>query len=1028
MPDIAIEDVLFFDAETRSALDLRKVGSWRYCDSATTDVWMVCWAIGDGPIRTWWPGEAVPAEVMAHARQGRYFSAHNIGFEYPLTNLILHPRYEWPRLEIGQLHDTAAEAAAMALPRSLEEVGAVLGLPVQKDKEGHALMLRMSRPRRVLRAKCPCCRGRQSVPDFVCHGCDGTGADFTWWDERERLRRLEAYCAQDVATAREVFKRLRHLPPDERIVWEMDQMINERGVRIDVPLVRALQGIVVQAKVALDAEMAVTTRGAVKKCSNAGALVTWLNHVGAPTSSVSKAEVAKLLADPTVPEVARRALQLRRTAAKSSTAKLDAMLASVRPDDRQLRGMFVYHGANTGRWSCKLVQLHNLIRKSPPGRIEDAVEVAMRHGYDGVRALYGDPMGFASSMLRPCLIPDDGDEMYSADLSQIEARMVAALAGQQDVLDIFASGQDVYCHAASGIFGREITKHNDKERQVGKVSTLSLGYQGGPVALSQMAKNYNLDLAAAYDTVMEAADEDQIERAKAAFGKYKGAMSRRAYLTADLVKQAWRVANPEIVAYWGRCQHVVTQVVDAFHDPKSKKARTQKAGKVTYWVHEARGTNYLWARLPSGRLLCYTDPKLVDTTDAWNRPVRVVQAKSVDSRTKRWTERTLYGGLLVENCLAGDTDVLTRRGWIPLARVRSDDWLWDGVEWVRHDGVVCKGMQRTLDLSGVRLTGDHRVLTTEGWRRASSCEGLDRAEVRTPDLHRLCGIGRPQIDVAGPVRLRHREDLRRGGTRQGQDELVRLFAARTGGGEATDPRHVEAPGLCGLAVDAGPLPTAVAPGLGQLWRAGHHRLRRMAGQLRGFLERYGTDVPAWSLVGSRGQRRSLLPRQLPLDNPQGPVAESTNQYRHRHTLGPDDSVGSVGDVWCQGEHLAVPDRARLPAGAFVRRAGLHEPVYDLVNAGPRQRFTVRGEGVPFIVHNCTQAAARDVLVAGMLRLVQAGYTIAGHVHDEAILTIAKGRGDRDQIRRLMTEPTPWMEELGLPVDADVSPPLSRYRK
>lgn len=627
MPVIPIEDVLFCDLETRSAVNLKKTGSWRYAEDPSTDVYVACWAIGDGPIETWYPGQPVPPAIIEHIESGKWFSAHNIGFEYPMVNLLLAPRYGWPKLRIDQLHDTAAEAATMGLPRSLEDVGRVLGLKIQKDVEGHALMMRLCRPRRI----------------------EDTGA-YVWWDDPERLRRLAEYCATDVRVAREVFRRVRRLPDDERRIWELDQKINERGVKVDVALAVKLQAIVETAKKDLDGRMRALTRGAVPKCSNATGLVRWLNDQGVQTESCAKAAVTAMLARRDVPARVKDALTLRRTAAKASTAKLAVMQTAACADGR-LRGMFRYHGAATGRWGSLLVQLHNLIRKSPGGPITLAVETVLNYGYDGVQLLYGDPMAFASSMLRPCLMADEDEELYTADLAQIEARMIAALAGEMGVLDVFRAGEDVYCHAATGIFGRTITKKDDQERQVGKVGILSLGYQGGPVAFGAMAKNYNLDIASAYDSVTRAADPYQIEHAETGWKNYTGDMSEEAYVTADLIKQAWREANPNIVQFWRDLEYAVFRAV--------RTRLPVRVGTLLVQVVPLAGRDYLWLRLPSGRLLCYTDPVIATVETRWGADKQTVLAWTTDSRTKKWVRRSLYGGLLAENATqASARDVL----------------------------------------------------------------------------------------------------------------------------------------------------------------------------------------------------------------------------------------------------------------------------------------------------------------------------------------------------------------------------------
>jgi DNA polymerase len=219
--------------------------------------------------------------------------------------------------------------------------------------------------------------------------------------------------------------------------------------------------------------------------------------------------------------------------------------------------------------------------------------------------------------------------------------MIAALAGEQPVLDVFASGQDVYCHAASGIFDRTITKADDRERQVGKVSVLSLGFQGGPIAFAAMAKNYALDIASAYEPVMATATGEQVERANFGWRRYVGPMSHEAYLTADIIKQAWRENNPSIVQYWRDCEDAVLEAVET--------RRPAHVGAITYQVVPIAGRDYLWARLPTGRLLCYTDPELRTAPTAWGARRLSVAASSIDSRTKQWTRRQLYGGLLAEN-------------------------------------------------------------------------------------------------------------------------------------------------------------------------------------------------------------------------------------------------------------------------------------------------------------------------------------------------------------------------------------------
>lgn len=207
---------LHIDLETRSTVDLKKAGQNAYAEHATTDVWVCCYALDDEPVRAWFPGQDCPAVIVEHVAAGGDLYAHNSAFERLIWRHILTPRYGWPRPRLETFWCTAAMAAAMALPRALDDVARVLGLPVRKDKEGAALMMRMARPRQV-------------KPD---------GA-LVWWDVPERIQRLAAYCAQDVEVERALTKRLRLLSPDEREVFLLDARINDRGVTLDMRLIEA---------------------------------------------------------------------------------------------------------------------------------------------------------------------------------------------------------------------------------------------------------------------------------------------------------------------------------------------------------------------------------------------------------------------------------------------------------------------------------------------------------------------------------------------------------------------------------------------------------------------------------------------------------------------------------------------------------------------------------------------------------------------------------------------------------------------
>jgi len=330
-------DILHLDFETRSTVDLRKTGVYRYAEDKTTTITCLGYAFNkDAPeIAT---GNTLPIEVRRHIEKGGRVVAHNAAFELVIWNSIGFHRHKWPWLQPSQTHCTAAMAYAMGLPGSLKGASSALNFKQQKDQGGYSLMLRMCRPR--------------SVKDGV----------ITWWEDQDKLDRLFEYCKQDIVVERELYKTLRKLSPQEELLWTHDQIINSRGVQVDIEAVKAAQKITEDEKVHLDTEMMRLTDGFVATCSSVAKIIQWLKHKNVSTTSIDKASIKELLAK-SLPKEVREVLILRQSAAKSSTAKLNSFLNAACNDGR-IRGMFQFHGAATGRWAGRLVQLHNLPRPS----------------------------------------------------------------------------------------------------------------------------------------------------------------------------------------------------------------------------------------------------------------------------------------------------------------------------------------------------------------------------------------------------------------------------------------------------------------------------------------------------------------------------------------------------------------------------------------------------------------------------------------------------------------------------------------
>lgn len=332
------EPACHIDFETRSAVDLRRTGVYVYAVHPTTDVWCMAWAFGDEEPALWTPGQPCPPRLAAHIAAGGTLKAWNAQFERIVWKCILTARYGFPEPKLEQYVCTMAQAYAMALPGQLGDAAAALSVENQKDMAGHRLMMQMARPRRT-------------NPD----------GSLVWWDDDERVRSLLAYCKQDVRTERSIGARLMPLSAEEQELYWLDQRINDRGVKIDERLCVAAKRIVAAATEKLDAELARITDREVTSVSNHQSLAIWIRKRGVPTEGVAKDAIEELLVRDDLPDDVRAALELRQQGAKTSTAKIDAMLTR-RNSDGRMRGNLQYHGAGTGRWAARGAQLQNLPR------------------------------------------------------------------------------------------------------------------------------------------------------------------------------------------------------------------------------------------------------------------------------------------------------------------------------------------------------------------------------------------------------------------------------------------------------------------------------------------------------------------------------------------------------------------------------------------------------------------------------------------------------------------------------------------
>jgi DNA polymerase len=435
------------DFESRSTVDLRRSGVYRYAEDPTTAVIVVCWAVDQEPVRTWFPLKApMPADLRAALIDNQcILVAHNAGFERTLFNKKIALTYGVPVVPLYRWDCTAARAARMALPRSLDGAAQALGLDVQKDAEGHRLMMRM-------------CRPRSEDEDGI----------ITWWDDDARMQRLAQYCATDVEVERLLDRKLRHLG-DDRPVWSHTELINDRGVRIHTAFAQKAVEVAGMAQTALNEALYTLTGGEVGTASNVGGIKKWLSAQGINVfegndESLNKEAIQHLLNKEHLPENIKAVLRIRAQGGKSSVAKYTAMLDRVSFDGR-VRGNLMYHGASTGRWSGSGVQLQNLPRATV--KDWDAAEATLL-------PVGPETSGILSQMVRGTIVAEPGSRLIWADYAAIEARGVAWLAGQDDLVDLFARGGKVYEAMAASIYGvdpSEIGK-DSVERFLGKTVIL----------------------------------------------------------------------------------------------------------------------------------------------------------------------------------------------------------------------------------------------------------------------------------------------------------------------------------------------------------------------------------------------------------------------------------------------------------------------------------------------------------------------------------------------------------------------------
>ena len=444
---------LTLDFESRSKADLKETGVWAYGEHPSTEILCMAAKLGDGVPVIWAPDKFLALLPKDHGLPLATFDeiftpevteieAHNAGFEFAIWNTVGVRRHGWPPLDPNRVSCSMALASTFALPRALGKACEALRLPIQKDAAGQRLMLKMCKPN---------ARGQ-------------------WQEKPADLKRLFEYCIQDVEAEHALSQALGGtLSTKEREVWHLTLEMNARGVQVDVKGAKIIYKMLQEHETELLEEIRALTSGVVDSPRKVAQLGKWINARcgSAVLHSVDKSAVSVALAREDLPDDVRRVLEIRQSLGKSSTAKYASLLSVVSKDGR-LRDNVVYHGASTGRYAGKGVQLQNLPRPHKGFDQEPDLAVLKSGSLYMTRAMYDDPMLVASSALRSMLIAAPDKDLIVADYSGIEARNVMWAAGETEAVEMFKSGGDIYCATAEAIYGRPVTKANKFERQLGK--------------------------------------------------------------------------------------------------------------------------------------------------------------------------------------------------------------------------------------------------------------------------------------------------------------------------------------------------------------------------------------------------------------------------------------------------------------------------------------------------------------------------------------------------------------------------------
>lgn len=571
---------LGIDIETYSSNDLPSCGVYRYVEAPDFTILLFAYSIDNAPAVCcdFAMGEELPAEIIDALRDPAVVkTAFNAAFE----RICISHYFGWPLMEPAQWKCTMVRAARMGLPLSLGQCGEVLRLTEGKMKEGAALIRYFSVPN----------RGKRHLPA----------------DAPDKWEVFKQYCIRDVDTEQQILKKVRRLEPAEfdELLYNYDQRINDRGVLLDRQLAENAARFDDEYKAHLFAEAQQLT-GMENPNSPAQIKEYIAKATGQTIRSLNKKDLGDLEASLKYWPKAQRVLAIRKEMGKTSNKKYSAMLKCVCNDGR-IHGLLQFCGANrTGRWAGRLVQVQNL----PQNHLADldyARQLVKAGDLEDFELNYENPTHVLSELIRTAFIAKPGHTFHVCDFSAIEARVIAWLAGENWVLDVFRAGGDIYCSTAGKMFHCTVEKHgeNSELRPKGKIAALALGYGGGINALENMGGSR-----------MGLSESEEKE----------------------IVKK-WRDANPHIVKFWTIIEQAAVKAI-----------KTGESVTINRGIEVSRRWGMLLITLPSGRTICYPRATIgIEYGDGWRGDHEIIEYEGLNQTTKKWEKMRTYGGKLTEN-------------------------------------------------------------------------------------------------------------------------------------------------------------------------------------------------------------------------------------------------------------------------------------------------------------------------------------------------------------------------------------------